>query len=337
MQLTEDQELTVLWSMLHEPGDGLAREIFDIRGPKAIEDFRAQKARRLWPECVGEEYTAHIPELLERIELRLSKINLIERIERGIRWNARIYFEDSDAKLFQKLRDLGPHRPYLLWIAGDSGILAQETVSIVGTRNPSGTGLASAKKLVAELASPVISGGAIGIDAEAHTSALDLGLETAAFMAGGIDKAYPQANWELFHKMVQTGGALISEVSPGTTPSRFRFLQRNRLIAAASSATYIVEAGYRSGTRNTANHARVICREVFALPGPWAFAPARGANAMIAEGLARPYPLASFAVELSMNQKRIQHAMRAGARFPDEIAAESGLSQASVLEELKPA
>ena len=215
--------------------------------------------------------------------------------------------------------------------------MAQETVAIVGTRYPSGTGLASAKKLVAELASPVISGGAIGIDAEAHTSALDLGLETAAFMAGGTDKAYPQANWELFHKMVQTGGALISEVSPGTTPSRFRFLQRNRLIAAASSATYIVEAGYRSGTRNTANHARVIGREVFALPGPWAFAPARGANAMIAEGLARPYPLASFAVELSMNQKRIQDAMRAGARFPDEIAAESGLSLASVLDELKPA
>jgi DNA processing protein len=337
MQLTKDQELTVLWSMLHEPGDGLAREIFDSRGPKAIEDFRTQRASRLWPECVGEEYTSHIPELLERIELRLSKINVIERIERGIRWNARIYFEDSDAKLFQKLRDLGPHRPYLLWIAGDASILSEETVSIVGTRNPSGTGLASAKKLVAELLSPVISGGAVGIDAEAHKSAIDLGLQTAAFMAGGVDKAYPQANWELFHTMVQAGGALISEVSPGTTPSRFRFLQRNRLIAAASSATYIVEAGYRSGTRNTANHARVIGREVFAVPGPWAFAPARGANAMIAEGLARPYPLTSFPVELSMNQKRIQDAMRAGARFPDEIAAESGLSLASVLEELKPA
>ena len=100
MQLTKDQELTVLWSMLHEPGDGLAREIFDSRGPKAIEDFRTKRCSRLWPECVGEEYTAHIPELLERIELRLSKINLIERIERGIRWNARIYFEDSDANLF---------------------------------------------------------------------------------------------------------------------------------------------------------------------------------------------------------------------------------------------
>ena len=77
----------------------------------------------------------------------------------------------------------------MLWIAGDAGILAQETVSIIGTRSPSGTGLANAKRLVAELSSPVISGGAIGIDAEAHKSAMDSGLKTAAFMAGGVDKA----------------------------------------------------------------------------------------------------------------------------------------------------
>ena len=336
MQLTKDQELTILWSMLHEPGDGLAREVFDSRGPKAIEDFRRQRASKLWPECVGEEYRAHIPELLERIELRLSKINLIERIERGIRWNARIYFEDSDSKLFQKLRDLGPHRPYLLWIAGDAGILSEDTASVVGTRNPSSRGLASARRIVSELGSSVISGGAVGIDAQAHKSAIEFGQKTAAFMAGGVDKAYPQANWELFHEMVQAGGALISEVAPGIAPSRFRFLQRNRLIAAASSATYIVEAGYRSGTRNTANHARALGREVFALAGPWSFAPARGANAMIAEGLAKPYPR-SHPVEPNMNQKRIQDAMRSGARYPDEIAAESGLSLASVLEELKPA
>ena len=135
--------------------------------------------------------------------------------------------------------------------------MSRETESIVGTRNPSGTGLSNAKRLVAELSSPVISGGAVGIDAEAHKSAMVSGLKTAAFMEGGVDKVYPHANWELFHEMVQAGGALISEVSPGTTPSRFRFLQRNRLIAAASNATFIVEAGYRSGTRNTANHARL--------------------------------------------------------------------------------
>ena len=276
-------------------------------------------------------------ELLERIDLRLSKINLIDRIERGIRWNARVYFENSEPELFEKLRDLGPHRPYLLWIAGDPNILSEETVSIVGTRNPSATGLANAKRMVTELGSPVLSGGAIGIDAQAHESAVDAGLKTAAFMAGGIDRVYPQANWELFHEMVRKGGALISEVAPGTAPSRFRFLQRNRLIAAASGATYIVEAGYRSGTRNTANHARVLGREVFAVAGPWDFAPARGANAMIAEGLASAYSIGHYPVELTMTQKRIQDAMRAGARFPDEIAAESGLSLANVLDELKPA
>ena len=104
-------------------------------------------------------------------------------------------------------------------------------------------------------------------------------------MAGGIDKAYPQANWDLFHVMVSAGRALISELAPGTAPSRIRFLQRNRLIA---------------------------------------------------EGIAKPYAALSFPIELTMNQKRIQDAMRAGSRFPDEIAAESGLSLATVLNELRP-
>lgn len=336
MQLTMDQELTILWSMLHEPGDSLARQIFDARGPRAIEEFESGKAETIWPEIVSEEYRPHLPQLLERIGLRLPKINLIDRIERGIRWNGRVYFEETNPNLFEKLQDLGTHRPYLLWIAGDPEILSLETVSIIGTRNPSTTGLVNAKKIVSSLSCPVVSGGAIGIDAQAHRAAVEARLPTAAFMAGGIDKAYPQANWELFHDMVLSGGALISELGPGTSPSRFRFLQRNRLIAAASHATYIVEAGYRSGTRNTANHARLLGREVFALAGPWAFAPARGANAMIAEGIAKPYGALSHPIELTMNQKRIQDAMRAGARFPDEIASESGLSLATVLRELRP-
>lgn len=336
MQLTRDQELTILWSMLHEPGDALARQIFDARGPRAIDEFQSGRAAQIWPDVVGQEYLPHFGQLLERIERRLPKINLIDRIERGIRWNGRVYFEETSPHLFQKLRDLGSHRPYLLWVAGDPEILSLDTASIIGTRNPSSTGMVNASKIVESLGCPVVSGGAIGIDAQAHKAAVEKGLPTAAFMAGGIDKAYPQANWELFHEMVRAGGALISELAPGTAPSRFRFLQRNRLIAAASDFTYIVEAGYRSGTKNTANHARALGREVFAIAGPWTFAPARGANAMIAEGIAKPYAALSFPIELTMNQKRIQDAMRAGARFPDEIAAESGLSLATVLNELKP-
>ena len=337
MQLTTDQELTVLWSMLHEPGDALAREVFDARGPRAIEDFQTGRAASTWRECVRPEYASQLPEMLERLALRLPTINVVERIERGIRWNARLYFEESDPTYFERIRDLGPHRPYLLWIAGNPELLAGDSAAIVGTRRPSSVGLVNTKRLVRELALPVISGGAVGIDACAHSTALESKLPTLAFMAGGIDRAYPQANWELFHDMVQSGGALVSELGPGTAPSRFRFLQRNRLIAASSSETFIVEAGYRSGTRNTANHARMLGRDVYAIPGPWEFPPARGANAMIAEGIAKPYSLGQPAVEMTMDQKRIQDAMRSGARFPDEIAAESGLPLARVLAELKPA
>jgi hypothetical protein len=94
MQLTNDQEKTILWSMLHEPGDSLAREVFEARGPKALEDFRSGCARDVWSEIVSEEYRGQVGELIERVSLRLPKINLIDRIERGIRWNARVYFED---------------------------------------------------------------------------------------------------------------------------------------------------------------------------------------------------------------------------------------------------
>ncbi len=163
MQLTNDQEKTILWSMLHEPGDSLAREVFEARGPKALEDFRSGCARDVWSEIVSEEYRGQVGELIERVSLRLPKINLIDRIERGIRWNARVYFEDQHPRLFRGLSHLGPHRPYLLWVAGDPEILAGESVSIVGTRSPSSIGLANAKRLVRELASPVSLVGQSGL------------------------------------------------------------------------------------------------------------------------------------------------------------------------------
>jgi DNA processing protein len=164
---------------------------------------------------------------------------------------------------------------------------------------------------------------------------LDYKLPTAAFMAGGIDRAYPTQNWPLFHEMVRGGGALVSETVPFTAPSRFRFLNRNRLIAAASPATFVVEAGYRSGSRNTANHARACGREVYALPGGWSDKASQGCNSMIKEGLAKPWYLEKHLnVEKSSNQKRIEDALREGASDPESIASESGLGIEQVRREL---
>jgi DNA processing protein len=188
---------------------------------------------------------------------------------------------------------------------------------------------------VKQLGVGVISGGATGIDFAAHRAALDYGLPTAAFMAGGIDRAYPTQNWPLFHEIVRAGGALVSETVPFTAPSRFRFLNRNRLIAAASQATFVVEAGYRSGSRNTANHARACGREVFALPGAWSEQAAQGCNTMIKEGLAKPWYLDRYRdIEASTAQKRVLDSMRDGASDELAIARESGLSVEEVRTEV---
>ena len=118
----------------------------------------------------------------------------------------------------------------------------------------------------------------------------------------------------------------MSEIPPGTSPSRFRFLQRNRLIAAMCRELFVVEAAFRSGSRNTANHARALGREVYALAGPWAREQSQGCNTMIHEGLAKQYVLDELIeIEPSWTKKRVEDAIRAGAKTPSEIAIESGL------------
>lgn len=325
MQTTKEQEQIIHWSMLHEPGDGLARQIFDLRSTKALEDFQTGRAKNLWPALVGDEYREAVADMIERIELRYNEQAVIAAVERGIRWNFRPVFESDTPGLFENLSDLAPHQPYLLWVAGDLQSFTGEMASIVGTRWPSDHGEENAAKLVRQLGLPVISGGAIGIDAAAHRAAIDNKLPTMAVMAGGLDRAYPQVNWELFHQIVQFGGAMISEMAASVAPTRWRFLQRNRLIAAASSATYVVEAGYKSGSLNTANHAKMLGREVFAMVGPKEFAPARGCNAMVSSGLARPYHLGGSVIQDQSLHLRIADARRNGSKTVRDIARDSGV------------
>lgn len=313
--------------MLHEPGDAAAMAVFEARGVQAIEDYQSGKALNIWPELVPSEYIGEVPALIERIGLRLPHIDPVATIERAIRWNARPVFACDAPKLFALLDDLGLHRPYLLWVAGDLDFLDGSQVAIVGTRWPSDSGLENTRRLVRELGVSVVSGGAKGIDAQAHRAAIAHGLPTAAFMAGGLDRAYPQENWNLFHDIVRGGGAMISELAPRSAPTRFRFLQRNRLIAASGTATFVVEAGYRSGSKNTAGHSRLLGRDTYALVGGGKGAQ-RGCEAMVASGLAMPFRLSAGSDD-SLGQ-RIEDAKRNGSRTVEEIARESGVSIAQV-------
>jgi DNA processing protein len=130
-----------------------------------------------------------------------------------------------------------------------------------------------------------VSGGALGIDTIAHRTALKLEGSTIAFMAGALDSLYPSANLELFDE-ISHKGLLLSEMSPGAKPTRWRFLQRNRLIAALSEAVVVTEAGWRSGSISTVNHATELGRPVFAVPGPITSAASAGCNRLIRDSKA---------------------------------------------------
>jgi DNA processing protein len=189
------------------------------------------------------------------------------------------------------LDDLQDSTPALLFIEGELATLTRlsQAVSIVGSRVASSYGLQVTSSLVRELAEvvrPTVSGGAVGIDAQVHRSSLEQKLPTVAVMAGGMDRKYPSANFKLF-KQVTDQGALLSEMPPGVAPTRWRFLQRNRLIAALTPTTVVIEAGIRSGSIRTANNALELSRELYAVPGSVLSGTSLGANALIADNKAQ--------------------------------------------------
>lgn len=195
-----------------------------------------------------------------------------------------------------QLNDLGPARPYGLWCRGDSrhllDVAAAPSVALVGSRDPSIYGTEATTHLAAELARrgyTVISGGAMGIDIAAHRAALTQqgsDLPTIAFMAGGLDRLYPAQNSDALNMIVDRG-LIMSEVSVGNTPTRWRFLERNRLIAALARHTIVVEARWRSGALNTARHAMEIGRMLWAVPGQINSPNSVGTNRLLRDGLAQ--------------------------------------------------
>lgn len=254
---------------------------------------------------------AHIDQVLEHTgensDAYLSRIS-----ERITRWSNRATQSDPAQELNfatkigawlctpedpdwpSSLKDFGYKEPYGLWGRGDRARLHQyresRSLAVVGSRDISTYGQSATQHIVGELAQAgltIVSGGAFGIDAVAHASALTAGtlqLPTIAFMAGGVDRLYPKHNEKLL-KQVMCQGLIFSEVPMGQTPTRWRFLQRNRLIAEISRATIIVEARWRSGALNTAHHALELGRTVYALPGSIFSPSSEGCHRLIHDGL----------------------------------------------------
>jgi len=180
--------------------------------------------------------------------------------------------------------------PIGLIIKGERKLLTQlsKSISIVGSRRPTNYGLSVANQLATDASKQeivVISGGAYGIDSAAHQATLMTGGKTLAVLAGGVNNLYPLENRQMFSKIAEKG-LLISEVMPSVKTMPARFLNRNRLIAALSKATVVVEAEFVSGSIRTARDAAEIFRPVFAIPGSISSKLSDGCHRLIAERIA---------------------------------------------------
>lgn len=178
--------------------------------------------------------------------------------------------------------------PVAMWALGTREVVTvtEKSVSIVGTRASSPYGDHVTAEIAADLALDgwtIISGAAFGIDAAAHRAALAVEGTTLAVLACGVDRAYPAGHSRLL-RQIAAHGVVLSEYAPGTTPAKHRFLARNRLVAALGSAVVVVEAGWRSGARNTAAWAAKLGRPVLAVPGPVTSATSTGCHRMIRDG-----------------------------------------------------
>ena len=190
--------------------------------------------------------------------------------------------------------------PIGLVIKGDVSALSQRSLAIVGTRNPTAYGVRIAGDFAAGFVDRewnIISGGAYGIDSAAHKGALIAEGLTVAVLATGIDVAYPAGNVRLFADIADNG-ALVSEVLPGVHAIPVRFLNRNRIIAALSQATLVVEAAFRSGSLRTARDAAELLRPVMAIPGPINAPTSEGCHRLIGERAAEIVTSVSDAIEL---------------------------------------
>ncbi|MDY6999129.1 MAG: DNA-processing protein DprA [Actinomycetota bacterium] len=249
------------------------------------------------------------------------------------------------------------HPPTVLWVVGPASLVdvAERSAALVGTRAASAYGEYVAGDLAVGLAErdvAVVSGGAYGIDGAAHRAALAAEGLTVAVLACGIDVAYPSGHSALLHR-VSRHGLLVSEYPPGVRPTRRQFLSRNRLVAALSRATVVVEAGVRSGAANTAGWADALGRPVGAVPGPVTSASSVGCHALIASRRALVITRAADIVELAGRmgetapelerpgteidelddtELSVYEALpRRGSRTIDEIAVTAGLPVTDVL------
>jgi DNA processing protein len=288
------------FSGIAEPGDRVAGILIATLGASGALDGLVQRldAKRIvgliceteagvaLGLSADDEFVQLVGAGLDRWAPRLNAREALAHLERAARF-AITLLTPAHTAWPEGLNDLGLHAPHALWVRGSLDVLTTLPLSIalVGARASTGYGEHVTMEAAAGLVDrgvSIVSGAAYGIDGMAHRSALASGGNTVAFLAGGVDRFYPSGHDALLHRIVASG-AVVSELPCGSSPTKWRFLQRNRLIAAASAATVVVEAGWRSGSLNTAGHASSLGRPLGVVPGPITSASSAGCHRLLRE------------------------------------------------------
>jgi DNA processing protein len=276
-ELEDDRLVRVALSGLAEPGDPRLLDMVARLGAEKVHELLLSKHT--------------VEDLQTDPEARRSAIDpehtLAEATRKGLRfvvpgdpeWPAQL----GDLAVAAPLHNRGGI-PIGLWVRGPLRLdQLTGSVAVVGSRSATTYGADVATDLAATIAGTgrcVVSGAAYGIDQAGHRGALAGGGRTVAVLACGADRVYPAAHRELIEH-IAAHGAVVSEALPGWSPTQLRFLARNRLIAALTVGTVVVEAAARSGALNTANWATRLNRHVLGVPGPVTSAPSEGVHQLI--------------------------------------------------------
>lgn len=218
------------------------------------------------------------------INLNSDKIRKIEQSLKNEEFYLLTYDDEDYPKNFKFIDDA----PFCVFVKGNYKMINKlKFIGIVGSRKHTDYGEHMTKEIVSELKGQkqvaIVSGGAIGIDSVAHKSAIENDVFNVAVLGCGIDIVYPKSNIKVFSKIIKNG-VIITEFLPGESPMYYNFPKRNRLISAIASAVVIVEAGERSGATNTAYHATIQNKSVYAVPGNANSEYSKGCNLLINDG-----------------------------------------------------
>ena len=339
----------VVWSHLTEPGDAVAGLLIAELGAREALIAATRDSTGASPGFGRTQ----LQDSRKRWMPRLSRDAVRGSLEIAARTGLRLLAPDY-AGWPAKLGDLDLHAPHVLWVRGDASVPSstQHSVALIGARAATSYGEHVAIDLAAELSASgvvVVSGAAYGIDGAAHRAVLAAGGTTIALLAGGVDRPYPAGHGDLIER-ISAAGAVIGEVPPGSAPTKWRFLQRNRLIAALADVTVVVEAGWRSGSLNTAGHAAALGRPLGAVPGPVTSAASAGSHRLLREFGATCITTADDVRELlgatpasvdtaradadrprTDDTTRVRDALSMRAwRISDDVARRSGMASAEV-------